>query len=622
VHVLLARQLKRLGLSSSPRTEAEWETFLGHVSRVYESADQDRYTLERSLEISSRELHQLNDDLRRQSESALAVERDRLKVANEELLRAKTAAESAVRAKSEFLANMSHEIRTPLNGIIGMTGLLLDTPLDAKQHAYASTVRLCGESLLTLINDILDYSKIEAGRLDFERVEFDPATVVEDALVFVAEGAERKGVELFCGIDPRLPRALVGDPGRLRQVLLNLVSNAVKFTEKGEVGISVKVDGQTAARCDVRFDVSDTGIGIPEDVRERIFESFSQAEASTTRRFGGTGLGLAIARRLAELMGGTITLQSEVGRGSIFSVHIPFPIGQGHSDGLDEELDRLHGVHVLYADDHAKSRHLAHADLLRRGFACDVAADGQEALRALRRARAEGAPFALAIIDMHMPGPSGLEVARIITSDRTLSGTRIILLTSLADRIATDTSLDVGVVESVMKPVRRHALHQAIVSALRPAAPVKPTTRAAESAPKEAAVPAQSVQILVAEDNVVNQRVVLGLLAKLGHRADAVRNGLEAVRAVESGTYDLVFMDCQMPELDGFEATRRIRRLSGRCATVPIVALTANAMQGDRERCLEVGMNDYVTKPVDAGRLAAALQRFLPAHRPAVFENV
>jgi CheY-like chemotaxis protein len=286
---------------------------------------------------------------------------------------------------------------------------------------------------------------------------------------------------------------------------------------------------------------------------------------------------------------------------------------------VDEALDRLQGVHVLYVDDHAKSRQLAQADLLRRGLACDVAADGQEALRALRRARAEGAPFTLAIIDMHMPGPNGLDVARIITGDRTLSGTRIILLTSLADRIATDTSLDVGVVESVMKPVRRLALHQAIVGALRPTAPA---ARAVVSVPKEAAVPVQSVKILVAEDNLVNQRVVLGLLAKLGHRADAVRNGLEAVRAVESGTYDLVFMDCQMPELDGFEATRRIRRLSRPCAKVPIVALTANAMQGDRERCLEVGMNDYVTKPVDAGRLAAALQRCLPANRPAVFESV
>jgi len=622
VHVLLARQLKRLGLSSAPKTAAEWETFLGHVSRVYESADQDRYTLERSLEISSRELHQLNDDLRRQSESALAVERDRLKVANEELLRAKTAAESAVRAKSEFLANMSHEIRTPLNGIIGMTGLLLDTPLDPKQHTYASTVRLCGESLLTLINDILDYSKIEAGRLDFERVEFDPATVVEDALIFVAEGAERKGVELFCDIHPEVAAALVGDPGRLRQILLNLVSNAVKFTETGEVGISVSVDGETDGRCDVRFRVSDTGIGIPEDVRERIFESFSQAEASTTRRFGGTGLGLAISRRLAELMGGTIGVQSEVGRGSVFSVRIPFEIGHAHNDEMDGELDRLHGVHVLYVDDHAKSRELGQADLLRHGLACDVASDGQEALRALRRARAEGAPFALAIIDMHMPGPTGLEVARIISGDRTLSGTRIILLTSLADRIATHTSLDVGVIESVMKPVRRLALHRAIVGALRPAAPIKPSASAVETARKEAAVPAQSVRILVAEDNLVNQRVVLGLLAKLGHRADAVRNGLEAVKAVEYGTYDLVFMDCQMPELDGFEATRRIRRLSGACAKVPIVALTANAMQGDRERCLEVGMNDYITKPVDVGRLAAALQRFLPTARAAVFESV
>ncbi len=624
MHVLLARQLKRLGLSAAPRTEADWEKFLDHVSRVYESADQDRYTIERALELSSNELHQLNDDLRRQSESALAVERDRLQVTNEELLRAKTAAETAVRAKSEFLANMSHEIRTPLNGIIGMTGLLLDTALDPKQHTYASTVRLCGESLLTLINDILDYSKIEAGRLDLESLEFSPATVVEDALVFVAEAAERKGVELFCDIDPGVPAALIGDPGRLRQVLLNLVSNAVKFTERGEVGVTVHGVGEVNGRREVRFDVSDTGIGIAEDVRERIFESFAQAEASTTRRFGGTGLGLAIARRLTELMGGTIGLESEVGRGSVFSVSMAFPIGLSQADSAGEALERLKGLRLLYVDDHAMSRQLAHADLTRRGLACDVAADGQEALRAIRRARAEGSPFALAIIDMHMPGPSGLDVARIIAGDRTLSGTRIVLLTSLADRIATDVSLDVGVVDSVMKPVRRSALYQAIAGALQPAPMVeaKPDVRLAESAPRHASAPTPSVQILVAEDNLVNQRVVLGLLAKLGHRADAVRNGLEAVKAVEAGAYDLVFMDCQMPELDGFEATRRIRRLSGASATVPIVALTANAMQGDRERCLEVGMNDYVTKPVDVGRLAAALQRYLPASIPAVLENV
>jgi two-component system, sensor histidine kinase and response regulator len=624
VHVLLARQLKRLGLTSAPRTEAEWETFLGHVSRVYESVDHDRYTLERSLEISSTELHQLNDDLRRQSESALAVERDRLKIANEELLRAKNAAESAVRAKSEFLANMSHEIRTPLNGIIGMTGLLLDTPLDAKQHTYASTVRLCGESLLTLINDILDYSKIEAGRLDLESLEFDPAAVIEDALVFVAEGAERKGVELFCDIDHELPARVVGDPGRLRQILLNLVSNAVKFTEKGEVGVRVRMVRDPGGYCDLRFDVSDTGIGIAEDVRERIFESFSQAEVSTTRRFGGTGLGLAISKRLAELMGGTIDLQSEMGKGSVFSVHVSFPIGKSHVESAGETLARLQGVRVLYADDHAKSRELAHADLTRRGFVCDVAADGQDALRAIRRAHAEGKPFALAIIDMHMPGPTGLDVARIVASDRSLSSTRVVLLTSLADRIAADASTDVGIVESVMKPVRRHALYQAIAEALRPPTQVKKplaVTRPA-SAARESALATQPVRILVAEDNLVNQRVVLGLLAKLGHRADAVRDGLEAVRAVETGAYDLVFMDCQMPGLDGFEATRRIRRLPGTKGAVPIVALTANAMEGDRERCLEVGMNDYVTKPVDVGRLAAALRRFLPAHHSALFENV
>jgi CheY-like chemotaxis protein len=327
-------------------------------------------------------------------------------------------------------------------------------------------------------------------------------------------------------------------------------------------------------------------------------------------------------------MGGTIELESEVGRGSVFTACLPFPTVPSALDRCAAGLGLFKGVRVLYVDDHPKSRDLAHADLTRHGLACDAAADGQEALRALRRACAEDSPYGLAILDMHMPGATGLEVAHIISGDRALRDTRIVLLTSLADRIGSDASLDGRAMESVMKPVRRAALHEAIVHTLQPDAaqrgdaPARSIAAATLPVPPPSIPPVHPVQILVAEDNLVNQRVVLGLLAKLGHRADAVRNGLEAVKAVETGAYDLVIMECQMPELDGFEATRRIRRLSGPNRTVPIVALTANAMQGDRERCLEVGMNDYVTKPVDVSRLAAALQRCLTANACTVFENV
>jgi PAS domain S-box-containing protein len=725
------RQLERIGVGADARPSvAQWQALLQHVSRVYEYAD--HHPLERPVDTSSEGLLELYQDFRYRSDSALAIERDRLQAiissmgdgllvldlrgrvrvmndeaarlmgcevsaavgrrffelgwiphvgrdraanvfgallesgdafrsergsfvtadgslltvslslrpirregrvvavvlvfrdiseqqrTSEELLRAKVAAESAARAKSEFLANMSHEIRTPLNGIIGMSGLLLDTELDATQRNYASTVRLCSESLLTLLNDILDYSKIEAGRLDFEILEFDAMTVVEDALALVAEAAGRKGLELFGDIDPELPVQLLGDPGRLRQVLLNLVSNSVKFTERGEVGITVRVESRTAAHCTLRFAVSDTGIGIASDVQDRLFESFSQAETSTTRRFGGTGLGLAISKRLAGMMGGTITVESRPGSGSVFTARVTLPLGRDPDGARDSyELYRFRGTRVLYADANPTNRRLFQAELQRVGLVCDVAESPCAAATLLREARAAGRPIAVAILELQSCEANGLEVARTIAADNTIGGVHTLLVTSLADRPSDDSLRAAAGVACIVKPVRRAALHEAVAAALSSgsARGVKPERRH-EAVAAPAMPEPRPLRILVAEDNVVNQKVALGLLSKLGYRADAVGNGLEAVHAMNMVPYDLVLMDCHMPEMDGFEATRAIRAMGCGSAVVPIIALTASAMPGDRERCLAAGMSDYLTKPMDLGRLSASLAHWLESDVP------